>query len=278
MNKKVFVRKSKNWIALAVVLLLVGLVLFFYQVESSPPTDIISTVSLSPSMNWSNLDLNFDDAVHINTVGMVSIGAIDQSQENHDTAFYVGTAGTNVVQWYAQTVVNSRLNCNGFGICIARHKTPSDKIYFGVMLLLKNPDNMDNFYYIGYLQPSDLPNADTLYWFNVEIPQYSDDDGKQVIIVAISPDPIDGNYWYWAAGSGNPYPKGYIYYFEFYSQTWKVYPSSEDMCFRTYSPDGGGDIEPVISISYSSWVVTQAMGILSWLGAAFSVTRYFGVL
>jgi len=75
-------------------------------------------------------------------------------------------------------------------------------------------------------------------------------------------DPDDNDYWMWGAGSGNPYgtyrPRGWNTNDNAWKDSMLPEGGTLDMCFVTYTTDGGnGGEPPVISITTTSWVTAN---------------------
>ena len=265
---------KKKWILITNCLTIVGLSLFFYQVESKPLMQSIQPTTIQQG----NYELTILGPLdRINPGDFIGMGDIDQQQTKVDMGYLIGPV-TNNRGWYAQAVQNDRTPCDAFSVTIGYHGNPDKKLYCGLMSPLMDPRLIpDNYQRIAWIDMSIMGHydPDTVYWLRVDN-SYTPFPGKIFSLVFVTEHvPTSEDYWFTGAGSNNPYPRQVCRSWCFQEEHW-CSAITDDLCFKTYTaPDGGGDEEPAISISTNSWVVTQTMGILSIVGAVISGVKIF---
>jgi len=273
MEKEDIFMKKKSWRNITLVLIIIGASLFvfsFSPVATTFPMER-SIASISTEHSGSVRLENVEKANQQATVSPYFVGQLDQSQESVSFVFYVGFIWPDA-GCYAQAYRNDELPMIGFQVGIGKHGTPTEPMYIGVMEYRWDPLNLANYHVVAELLPSAIPADDTLYWFGIDFSDNPLNEYKSHIICVSVDDPSDGNYWMWGAQEGNPY-------YAWLPSNWRwdvedrAVDSGYDLTFRTYTGDGGG-VAPSITITSSYQVASQALGLLSFVGAAIAGIKY----
>lgn len=261
--------KKEHWMYMTVILFTAAMLLMFGSFYAASP-NIITT----PQYNFIG---SIDEPIHMDNIAILSLDpdALDQVQTSGDNSVAIGSSS-----WLMQSGYNDREPFTGFLMCIAEHGTTTQPIYIGVMLSPLDPQDWDNWAFVGVLNPDVLPKKDTFYWigFDLESDPLPIDAGEDWYLLAMSmDDPSDGNCWAWKIDDQQSYSRGTAMAFD--GNNWHSGPY--DMAFKTYTIEGngGGDGEPSVTITSTYQVaVYQFLGSVSLLGAVISGTKYFLVV
>lgn len=272
-------KRKRGYLVLMIVLVLLGIILFFYQIEASPKMQSAKAFQTSSIYREDSRITVLGRVDEIDPNSIAAVGEIDQQQTKIDTAYYIGPVSNNL-GWYAQIVQNDRPNCDGFAVAVGYHGNPSKDLYFGMMSPIQDPRFIpDNYLRIASINMDIMQfyDPDVAWWILVDN-THEPYLGKLFAIVLVSEeDPSDESYWFSAAGTDNPYTRQKCEAWCFAEEIWCSY-IEDDLCFKTYTPSNGGNGgAPTISISYTSWIVTQVAGIFSFIGAGAAGTKYLGL-
>lgn len=270
--------KDKYWKYVTIILMIIGIASLFLSNATAFPYEMSVNSTMDKSKTYEMINAG---AQHACIITDFDPNEIDQVQDFFDVYYKIGigNSGCSVLQ----PAVNDREPMTGFQVAIGKHGTPSDDLYMGIMYPWSNsPFAGDNYMLLGLLSASSVPEEDTFYWFgisdkNLDIP--SGGYNSLSIVVMSFDDPDDSDYWMWGAGSGNPYPtyRPMGWNTNWYGEGWQDEMLSDgtiDMCFVTYTTDGGnGNEVPVISITTASWV-TANIGFACLIGAAISGCKW----
>jgi hypothetical protein len=270
--------KKENWKYLTIVLVIAAVGLLIFSSVTAFPSEM--------SVNQTHTGETYE-AINIGTQNAYIItdfdpNELDQVQDSLSVYYKIGVGshGCSILQ----PVVNDREPMTGFQVAIAKHGTPSSDLYIGIMYpTYGNPFDGQNYMIAGAISASDVPQADTFYWFGMDCSDYPLDISSgppALAIVLMSTDnPDDSNYWMWGGGSGDPYPTYRPRGWSTQDNAWQndMLPDAGtiDMCFATYTTSGGGGEVPTITIATTTWVTTIS-GIFSLIGAFLSGSKYFG--
>ena len=204
--------KNKNWKYMTIVLIITGILsLVFASVTAFPSEMSVNATTRSETYEMTNAGIR---SAYILTD--LDPDEIDQMQDLLSVYYRIGVGSSGCP--IAQPVVNDREPMTGFQAAIAKHGNPSNDLYIGIMYPYDNdPFDGQNYMIAGSISTGAVPQADTFYWFGMDLSDYpldisSGPPALSIVLMSID-NPDDSDYWMWGGGSPNPYstyrPKGW---------------------------------------------------------------------
>jgi len=269
--------KKENWKYLTIVLVIAAVGLLIFSSVTAFPSEMSVNSTTDKSQTYELINGGTYSAYIITDFDP---DEIDQLQDAL-SAYYkigVGSSGCSILQ----PVVNDREPMTGFQVAIGKHGTPSSDLYIGIMYpTYGSPFDGQNYMMAGSISASDVPEADTFYWFGMDLSDYpldiSSGPPALAVVVMSTDNPDDSDYWMWGGSGGNPYPTYRPRGWNTEDNEWQneLLDGTVDMCFVTYTTSGGGGDTPNITITTTTWVTTIS-GIFGLIGAFVSGSKYFG--
>ena len=293
--------KKKSWKKITLALIIIGCLFLVFSAfpilaDYTPPST--STNYTSPSINIDNWDIDIKNA-EITEVISLDPNTLDQSQEIMNGYFKIGIGA---YYWMAQSVKNDREPLTGFYVAVARHGKPTMGLLFPAPLYIgiiyptskSNPENPNNFNILGKITSEQLPENDKFYWMGLDLSSNPINIPPETFfhIVVISEAMDIGYQNYWMLGvtigtdtSKDAYNRGVLGHWLFQKGWWECGDLSHcayDMAFATYTVPGdngngnggNGGGPPTITITSNHQVISQVLGLMSFIGAAISGIKF----
>lgn len=279
--------KKKTWQYITLVFTVVGISLWVF---SAVPVIGSHAPSATSYITLSDIDIDkWDmDVTNIQRLEILSIDpeTLDQAQDIINQYFKICLGGDGY--WMCQSIKNYREPLTAFSVGIGRHGTPwsptgINGLFIGIMDPLGNPEDPDDFIFVGYIPPEAIPEDDVFYWMSVDLSSDPIDIPPEtffkIVVISFSMPHTEGYWMLGTSGTQNPYDRGVLASWDFTNNWWDCTQigCGYDMCFATYTveSDGPPPDAPVITITSTSQVVSQVFGSLSLLGAAVSGIKYY---